>query len=59
VLQGRDGRRPRLREGVPRLRDHGGRMTRVSSLAEGLEPVRRWFNDKSAFVRVVAIQSPT
>lgn len=46
-----------MREGMPRLRE--GSMTRVATLAAGLEPVRTWFNDKSAFVRVVAIQSPT
>jgi hypothetical protein len=34
-------------------------MTRVTRLTAGLEPLRTWFNDKSAFVRVVAIQSPT
>jgi hypothetical protein len=34
-------------------------MIRVKSLAGGLEPVRQWFNDKSAYARIVAIQSPT
>jgi hypothetical protein len=34
-------------------------MTPVHTLAGGLDPLRRWFNDKSAFVRIVAIQSPT
>jgi hypothetical protein len=34
-------------------------MIRVRSLAGGLEPVREWFNDKSAFARIVAIQSAT
>jgi hypothetical protein len=34
-------------------------MTRAASLANGLEPLRTWFNDKSAFARIVAIQSPT
>jgi hypothetical protein len=32
---------------------------RVRSLADGLEPLRVWFNDKSAYPRIVAIQSPT
>jgi hypothetical protein len=44
---------------MPRVRDEGGGMTRVRSLADGLEALRTWFNDKSAFVRVIAIQSPT
>jgi len=34
-------------------------MTQLSRLAGGLEPLRRWFNGASAFVRVIAIQSPT
>jgi hypothetical protein len=34
-------------------------MIRVTSLADGLEPLRQWFNDKSAFARLIAIQSPT
>jgi hypothetical protein len=34
-------------------------MIRVRSLADGLEPLRQWFNDKSAFARLIAIQSPT
>jgi hypothetical protein len=34
-------------------------MMRIRSLLEGLEPVRAWFNDKSAYARIVAIQSPT
>lgn len=59
MLQGGNGRRPSLRKGVPCLRDGSCCMTLVASLAGGLEPLRRWFNDKSAFVRVVAIQSPT
>jgi hypothetical protein len=34
-------------------------MIRVKDLSGGLEPVRQWFNDKSSFARIVAIQSPT
>ena len=34
-------------------------MTPVRTLAGGLEPLRTWFNDRSAFVHIVAIQSPT
>jgi hypothetical protein len=34
-------------------------LTRVTSLDGGLEPLREWFNDKSAFARLIAIQSPT
>jgi hypothetical protein len=34
-------------------------MTRIRSLADGLEPLRTWFNDNAAFVRIIAIQSPT
>ena len=34
-------------------------MIRVRNLAGGLEPVREWFNDKSAYARIVAIQSAT
>jgi hypothetical protein len=34
-------------------------MTRIQSLAGGCEPIREWFNDKSAYARLLAIQSPT
>ena len=34
-------------------------MIRVTSLDDGLEPLRQWFNDTSAYARLVAIQSPT
>jgi hypothetical protein len=34
-------------------------MTQVRSLADGIEPLREWFNDQSACARIVAIQSPT
>jgi hypothetical protein len=34
-------------------------MIRITSLGNGLAPLREWFNDKSAFARIVAIQSPT
>lgn len=34
-------------------------MMRVRTLAGGLELVRQWFNDKSAYPRILAIQSPT
>jgi hypothetical protein len=34
-------------------------MTRLSRRADGLEPLRRWFNGASAFARIIAIQSPT
>ena len=32
---------------------------RVTRLDGGIEPLREWFNDKSAFARLMAIQSPT
>jgi hypothetical protein len=41
------------------MRDPGGGMIEVRSLADGLEPLREWFNDTSAYARLVAIQSPT
>lgn len=34
-------------------------MTHITRLDGGLEPLRKWFNDKSAFARLIAIQSPT
>jgi hypothetical protein len=34
-------------------------MIRIKGLSQGLERLREWFNDKSAFARIVAIQSPT
>jgi hypothetical protein len=34
-------------------------MIRVRNVAGDLESVRQWFNDKSAFPRLVAIQSAT
>ena len=34
-------------------------MIRTRNLAGGLESLREWFNDKSAYARIVAIQSPT
>lgn len=34
-------------------------MTRVRTIAGALDLVRRWFNDKSAYPRILAIQSPT
>jgi hypothetical protein len=34
-------------------------MHTVITLAQGLEPLREWFNREVARVRVVAIQSPT
>jgi hypothetical protein len=34
-------------------------MLRIASLADGLGPVRQWFNEQSAFPRVLAIQSAT
>jgi hypothetical protein len=50
---------PRVRHRMQELRKRGGRMTRIVNLAVGFEPVRQWFNDKSAYSRIVAIQSPT
>jgi hypothetical protein len=32
-------------------------MIRIRNLADGLEPLREWFNDKSAYARIVAVQS--
>jgi hypothetical protein len=34
-------------------------VTPITSLAGGLESLRLWFDDKSAFARLIAIQSPT
>jgi hypothetical protein len=34
-------------------------MSRIQSLSSEIGPLRDWFNDKSAFARIVAIQSPT
>ena len=34
-------------------------MTQIQSLGEGIESLREWFNDRSAYARIVAIQSPT
>jgi hypothetical protein len=34
-------------------------VTHVNDLTDGLDSVRQWFNDKSAYARIVAIQSPT
>jgi hypothetical protein len=58
LLQRSNDRGSRLRRGVPGLLEEGG-MIRVRSLSEGVEPVREWFNDKSAFARLIAIQSAT
>ena len=32
---------------------------RVRALEGGLDLLRQWFNDKSAYPRILAIQSPT
>jgi hypothetical protein len=48
-----------MRGCLPCLRYEGRCMIRIMSLGSSLEPLREWFNDKSAFVRVLAIQSPT
>ena len=34
-------------------------MMRVRTLSGDLELLRQWFNDKSAYLRILAIQSPT
>lgn len=34
-------------------------MVNITSLADGLVPVREWFNKQAAFPRVLAIQSAT
>ena len=44
---------------MPELLNGAGRMTRIVTLAGVFEPVRQWFNDKSAYARIVAIQSAT
>jgi hypothetical protein len=59
LLQGSDDRGARMCGGLPLLRDFGGRMSRIKAIADGVEPLREWFNDKSAYARIVAIQSPT
>jgi hypothetical protein len=48
-----------LRGRVPSLFNQGGSMIHMTDLAAGIEPLRLWFNDKSAYARIVAIQSPT
>jgi hypothetical protein len=58
LLQGSDDRGPCVRRRLPGMRE-GGCMTHIRNLAGGLEPLREWFNDKSAYARIVAIQSPT
>jgi hypothetical protein len=59
VLQSGDAGGSRVRQRMSARLDRGSRVSDVRSLAGGLEPLRRWFNDTSAFVRLVAIQSPT
>jgi hypothetical protein len=49
----------RVRQRVPSRLYCGSGVSGLASLAGGLEPLRQWFNDTSAFVRLVAIQSPT
>jgi hypothetical protein len=44
---------------LPDVRDEGSCMIRVRNLAGGLDPLNEWFNDKSAFARLIAIQSST
>lgn len=34
-------------------------MNRIHGLSNDNGPLREWFNDKSAFARIVAIQSAT
>jgi hypothetical protein len=34
-------------------------MVSITSLAEGLGPIREWFDAESAFPRLIAIQSAT
>jgi hypothetical protein len=48
-----------LRCCLPGMLDQGGCMIRVRNVAGRLEAVRQWFNDKSAFARLIAIQSST
>jgi hypothetical protein len=59
LLQGGDACGSPVCQRVSARLHRGSRMTGVRSLAGGLEPLREWFNDTSAFVRLVAIQSPT
>jgi hypothetical protein len=48
-----------MRRGLQELRDQERRVIYLRNLASGLEPLRQWFNDKSAYARLVAIQSST
>jgi hypothetical protein len=48
-----------VRRRLPGLWQKGRRMTPIVTLSDGLDPLRQWFNDKSAFARIIAIQSPT
>jgi hypothetical protein len=59
LLQGSDERRARMCSRMPGMQYQGGRMTYVRTLAAGIDGVRDWFNDKSAYARLVAIQSST
>jgi len=43
---------------MSRMRERGG-VIQIRSLADGIEPLREWFNDQSGYARLVAIQSPT
>ena len=44
---------------LPYRLDEVDGMTQVRSLADGLEPLREWFNKNSSHIRLIAIQSPT
>jgi hypothetical protein len=59
LLPGGDECRASLRRCLPRECSEGGCMMRVVTLAGDLELLRQWFNDKSAYLRILAIQSPT
>jgi hypothetical protein len=54
LLPGGNECRARLRRCLPCMRSKGGRMIRVRTLAGGLELLRQWFNDKSAYPRMMA-----
>lgn len=59
MLQGRNDGCPSLRGRLPCLWEQSRRMIPVRSFVDGIESLRQWFNDESARVRLVAIQSPT
>jgi hypothetical protein len=50
---------PRMRRRLQSLRHEGGCVSRVTTLAGSVEPLRQWFNRNSTLPRIIAIQSAT